>query len=107
MLARLYELGRIHNGGIHQHAMIGQMYKAVVEAISQNGSWDLAWPLLGMVDPLEVTRPLTYSGERVALAASAKEKKLLREAVAGGRAQVDKEGKVKAKTGAGAPMPEQ
>ena len=47
-----------------------------------NGSWELAWPLLGLQDPDDAQRGLTAPAEQVALVALAKERKLLAEAAA-------------------------
>ena len=60
-------------------AFTAQAYKAAVEAGHSNGAWDLSWPLLGLPDPEEGQRSIASPAERVALAALAKERKLLKE----------------------------
>jgi hypothetical protein len=77
ILAHLYELQREYGAEPHVQAFTAQAYKASVEAVYANGSWELAWPLLGLPDPEEKARPITSPAERVALAALAKERKSL------------------------------
>jgi len=54
-----------------------QAYKVFVDVANQNGSWELSWPLLGIPDPEENQFRLTSAAERVAMAALAKEKKVI------------------------------
>ena len=56
-----------------------QAYKVFVDVADQNGSWELSWPLLGIPDPETTQLRLTSPVERVAMAALAKEKKIISE----------------------------
>ena len=69
ILAHLYGLLREYGTEPHVEASCARAYKASVEAVCANASWELAWPVLGFPDPEEKVRPITIPAERVALAA--------------------------------------
>jgi hypothetical protein len=57
-----------------------QAYKASLEALKNNGNWELAWPLLGIPSPDENLESIVAPAERVALVALQKERRMLKEA---------------------------
>ena len=80
ILGHAYELFRLYpEHPQYAKAFIAQAYKVSLDAAQRNGSWALAWPLLGIPDPDENYRPPFAATEQVAMAALAKEKKALAE----------------------------
>ena len=82
MMSHLYDLAKVERAPSRLTASVGQFYKVLNETVINQGSWELSWPLSGLPDPDERIRSTASAAERVALVALAKEKKLLREAVA-------------------------
>ena len=64
---------------MQREAFTCQCYKAAMEALAHNGSWEAAWPILCLPDPDEKMASLVSPAEQVAVAALLKEKKTLKE----------------------------
>ena len=79
IMAHLFELCREHGAAPQVEAFIAQSYKVVLETLANNGSWEMSWPILGLPDPDEKMASVLSPGEKVALAALVKEKKLLKD----------------------------
>ena len=78
ILGHTYELMRRHpTDPSLARAFVAQSFKVSLEVSRAGGSWDLAWPLLGLPDPEEGESQALSPGERVAMAALAKERKVL------------------------------
>ena len=83
ILAHTYELHRRYpHNPEYARAFTAQSLKVVTDVCRSNGSWELAWPLLGLPDPEADGTQLLSPAERVAVAALAKEKKVLQEVAA-------------------------
>ena len=88
-----YELMRRHpTDPFFARAFAAQSFKVTLEVSRAGGSWELAWPLLGLPDPEEGESQALSPGERVAMAALAKERKVLSEI---SQAAKSKRGKLK------------
>ena len=80
ILAHSYELHRRYpHNPEYARAFTAQSLKVVTDVCRSNGSWELAWPLLGLPDPEADGTQLLSPAERVAVAALAKEKKVLQQ----------------------------
>ena len=80
ILAHAYDLCRRYpQNPEYIRAFLAQGYKVSLDALIRHGSWELSWPLLGIPDPEEKESQLLSPTERVAVAALAKEKKVLLE----------------------------
>ena len=80
ILAHTYELHRRYpQQPEYARAFTAQALKVVTDVCRSNGSWELSWPLLGLPDPDSEGSQLLSPAERVAVAALAKEKKVLQE----------------------------
>ena len=78
ILGHTYELMRRHpTDPSLARAFVAQSFKVSLEVSRAGGSWDLAWPLLGLPDPEEGESQALSLAERVAMAALAKERKVL------------------------------
>ena len=83
ILSHIYELHRRYpQNPEFPRAFVAQSIKVVSDVARQNGSWELSWPLLGLPDPDGESSQLLSPAERVAVAAMAKEKKVLLEVAA-------------------------
>ena len=83
VLSHIYELHRRYpNHPEFSRAFTAQAIKVTLDASRAGGSWDLSWPLLGLVDPEEQDGQALSPSERVAVAALAKEKKIIGEIAA-------------------------
>jgi hypothetical protein len=76
---RLYELSRLQPPEVVR-SWVANVCKATIEAKNPNGNWTMSWPLLGIPGPDSLAQPLPNPMERVALAALAKERKVLEDA---------------------------
>ena len=96
ILGHLCELFRIYpSNPEYPQSFACQAYKAGLEAAQNQGSWELAWPLLGLPDPDRKEPSIASGTERVALATLAKEKKVFLEVANRTRPTPKKEGKPK------------
>ena len=88
ILSHVYELQRRYpDQPEYARAFTAQALKVSLDVAQQGGSWDLAWPLLGLVDPEGADQHALSPSERVALAALAKEKKVINEIASAARAK--------------------
>ena len=88
ILSHAYELHRRYP----QHpdfprAFIAQSLKVTLDAARNGGSWELTWPLVCLPDPEDHDGHTMTAGERVAMAALAKEKKVIQEITAAAKAR--------------------
>ncbi len=74
---------------------MAQAIKVTGDVCRSGGSWDLAWPLLGVPDLEEKDHQMLSPAERVAMAALAKERKVLAEVASAARKSKKDGGKEK------------
>jgi hypothetical protein len=83
VLAHLYETQRRYPMNPEfARAATAQALKVTLDVARTKGSWELSWPLLGLPDPEELDRHALSPAERVAVAALAKERRVLSEIAA-------------------------
>jgi len=98
MMANVYELHRRYPANPeYAKAFAAQSLKIMLDVSRSGGSWELYWPLSGLPDPEEGDQHALSPAERVAVAAMAKEKKVLQEVAAAARSKT-KGGKAAAAT---------
>ena len=96
VLSHVYELHRRYpTNPEYPRAFLAQSIKVTLDASRSGGSWELAWPLLGLVDPEDHDSHALSPSERVAVAALARERKIVGEiaAAAKNKKQRGKDGK--------------
>ena len=97
VLSHIYELHRRYpQNPEYSRAFTAQALKVTLDASRGGGSWELSWPLPGLVDPEEHDSHALSPTERVTIAALAKEKKIVSEiatAAKSGRSSDEKDGK--------------
>ena len=88
VLSHIYELHRRYpQNPEYCRAFTAQALKVTLDASRGGGSWELSWPLLGLVDPEEHDSHALSPIERVAIAALAKEKKIVSEIATAAKAR--------------------
>ena len=94
VLSHIYELHRRYpQNPEYSRAFTAQAMKVTLDASRAGGSWELSWPLLGLVDPEEHDQHALTPTERVAIAALAKERKIVSEIATAAKARRNNAGK--------------